>query len=81
MSDWEKSDSGLSKSFRFTSFKEAMGFVNIVAAISEKMNHHPDIQINYNVVRLTLFTHSKNAITEKDEQLAKEIDSLGFKAD
>jgi 4a-hydroxytetrahydrobiopterin dehydratase len=48
-----------------------------VAAIAEKLNHHPNWYNSYNYVRIELCTHDKqNTITEKDYQLAKEIDNI-----
>lgn len=64
------------KVIEFKDFKEAMTFANKVAEISEKHNHHPEILINYNVVRLTLTTHSVKALTEIDFKLAEEIDKI-----
>jgi 4a-hydroxytetrahydrobiopterin dehydratase len=53
-----------------------MGFVNSVALLSEKANHHPDIDIRWNTVTLALSTHSAGGLTEKDAALAAEIDAL-----
>ena len=53
-----------------------MVFVNHVADLAEKMDHHPDILVQYNKVRLTLSTHSAGGLTQADLDLAKEIDGL-----
>jgi 4a-hydroxytetrahydrobiopterin dehydratase len=53
-----------------------MGFVNSVARLAEKHNHHPDIDIRWNKVRLALSTHSADGLTELDFKLAKAIDEL-----
>jgi len=53
-----------------------MGFVNSVALLAEKANHHPDIDIRWNTITLTLSTHSAGGLTEKDFTLAAEIDAL-----
>lgn len=67
----------LIKEFRFKTFEEAFAFMQQVAAIAEKLNHHPDWYNSYNLVRIELCTHDKgNIITEKDYQLAKEIDNI-----
>jgi len=50
--------------------------VNSVALLAEKANHHPDIDIRWNAVTLTLSTHSAGGLTEKDFSLAKAIDGL-----
>jgi 4a-hydroxytetrahydrobiopterin dehydratase len=57
-------------------FVRAMGFVQSVALLAEKANHHPDIDIRWNKVTLALSTHSAGGLTEKDFSLAKEIDAL-----
>lgn len=66
----------LKKDFIFESFKEALNFVNIIAEISESLNHHPNISISYNKVSLEIFTHDINSITDLDFNLAKKIDEL-----
>ena len=53
-----------------------IGFVNRIAEAAEKAGHHPDIAVNYNLVTLSLSTHSEGGVTERDFQLAKEIDGL-----
>jgi 4a-hydroxytetrahydrobiopterin dehydratase len=66
----------LQKEYKFKDFKGSMGFVNKVAEVAESRDHHPDILIKYNVVTLTFYTHTANAVTEKDVRLAAEIDDL-----
>jgi len=73
---WSHAGKGLHKKFTFKSFMAAIGFVNRLAEAAEKAGHHPDIAVNYNLVTLSLSTHSEGGITEKDFQLAKEIDGL-----
>lgn len=76
---WEliEGNQSISRTFEFKDFKESMAFVNAVAELAEKQNHHPDITINYNAVTLVLSTHSAGGLTEKDVTLAKAIDQLG----
>lgn len=73
---WELKDNAIACSLKFRDFKEAMAFINRVAAEAEKMDHHPDIYISYNKVELTLTTHSEGGLTEKDFALAKMINQL-----
>ena len=73
LSDWKLEDGNLVRTFAFTDFREAMSFVNSVAALAERAGHHPDIDIRYNKVRLALSSHDAGGITEKDFGLAKEI--------
>jgi len=76
LNGWSLEGSSISKNFTFSNFKESIDFVNNVGEIAEKNEHHPDIIINYNQVRLSLTTHSENGLTRKDFQLAKEIDMI-----
>jgi len=74
---WTKSDNKLTKEFKFNNFKDALLFINKVADISEKYNHHPEIYNVYNRVKLSLCTHDKGSIiTDKDYNLAQKIDEL-----
>lgn len=62
-----------------SNFAAAIGIVNSIAVLSEKMDHHPDILIyGWNKIRVTLLTHSINALSELDFALAKQIDELNF---
>ena len=65
----------ISKEFRFQDFIGAINFVNLVADIAEMEGHHPDIHVFYNKVRLDLFTHSVDGLTENDFILAAKIDA------
>lgn len=62
------------KTFKFQDFIKAMAFVQKVALISEKHNHHPDILIKYNEVTIESYTHTTGGITEKDHQLIAAIE-------
>jgi 4a-hydroxytetrahydrobiopterin dehydratase len=73
---WKLQGKEIRRKFEFIDFARAMGFVNSVALIAERANHHPDIDIRWNKITLTLSTHSEGRITEKDITLAKKIDSL-----
>lgn len=72
---WERDGDEIEKKFAFADFKASMAFVNRVAALAESADHHPDISIKYNRVKLTLSTHSEGGITEKDFALAGQIDA------
>jgi 4a-hydroxytetrahydrobiopterin dehydratase len=73
---WERKGNEIVKVYRYKNFVESVGFVNKVAILAEKADHHPDILIQYKNVTLTLSTHSKGGLTVKDFKLAGEIDSL-----
>jgi 4a-hydroxytetrahydrobiopterin dehydratase len=74
-SDWYGNDK-IVKEFSFKNFNEALEFVNKVAELSEEMNHHPEINWNYNKVKITLVTHDEGRVTGKDTELAKKIDGI-----
>ncbi len=76
LKEWNLDFSSISKDFDFKDFKESLDFVNKVGELAEKHNHHPDIMINYNRVRLTLTTHSEKGLSKKDFDIAKEIDKI-----
>ena len=65
----------LKKEFPFKNFKEAMNFVNVVADIVEQEGHHPDIYIFYNKVKIELYTHAVNGLSESDFIMAAKIDT------
>jgi 4a-hydroxytetrahydrobiopterin dehydratase len=73
---WELKDGRIVKSFQFASFMDAIEFVNKVAKVAEKLDHHPIITINWKVVRLSLKSFDIDAITKRDINLAKEIEEL-----
>lgn len=71
---WKKDGESLVKQFRFESFRDSIVFVNRVASIADTLDHHPDIDIRYNRVRLGASTHDAGGITEKDLELADRVD-------
>lgn len=73
-SGWELKDDKIIKSFQFPSFMNAIEFVNDVAKIAEKVNHHPIITINWRTVKFSLKSFDVDAITERDINLAKQIE-------
>lgn len=76
---WELIDNGkkIQKMFEFKDFGQAMRFVNSVAEIAKSEDHHPDIFISYNKVKLTLFTHKIEGLHKNDFILASKIDKIG----
>ncbi|MBI3323472.1 MAG: 4a-hydroxytetrahydrobiopterin dehydratase [Candidatus Omnitrophica bacterium] len=72
---WELKEGEITRLYKFLDFKAALGFVNRVGELAEAADHHPDILILYNKVRLTISTHSAGGLTEKDFQLARRLDS------
>lgn len=73
---WERDGDSIVRTYEFGDFVEAMGFVTSVALASEKAFHHPDIDVRWNKVTLRLSTHSEGGLTEKDTDLASQVDDL-----
>jgi 4a-hydroxytetrahydrobiopterin dehydratase len=71
---WSRSENLLTKTFEFSSFRDAIIFVNRVAGLADDLDHHPDIDIRYSTVVILLSTHSVGALTDKDLKLAERID-------
>ncbi|MER3445471.1 MAG: 4a-hydroxytetrahydrobiopterin dehydratase [Candidatus Dadabacteria bacterium] len=71
---WQLKGKEIHKVYTHKTFKDAIAFVNKVADLAERANHHPDFLIQYNKVTLTLSTHSKGGVTESDIKLAKQIE-------
>ena len=74
--DWRLDGNTIARTFQFENFSGAVDFVNKVATESESMDHHPDIDIRWNKVKLTLATHSAGGLTDMDFTLARRIDRL-----
>jgi 4a-hydroxytetrahydrobiopterin dehydratase len=70
-------ENALVKNFEFADFDGAIKFINNVAAVAQKLDHHPEIINTYNRVTLRLSTHDAgNTVTEKDRELAAAIDAM-----
>ena len=74
---WKKQGSAITRTFQFKDFVAAMKLVNAVARAAEKAQHHPDIDIRWNKVKLLLTTHDAGGLTKKDFALAAACDGLG----
>ena len=73
--EWRQSGAAITRTYQFKDFPEAMKFVNTVAELAEQAGHHPDIDIRWNRVTLTLTTHDAGGLTEKDFALAGKFDA------
>jgi 4a-hydroxytetrahydrobiopterin dehydratase len=72
---WEPVGAAIHKEFAFKGFREAIAFVNRVADRAEAARHHPDIEIHYHRVGISLSTHDEGGVTSKDVALAGELDA------
>ncbi|MCU0326539.1 MAG: 4a-hydroxytetrahydrobiopterin dehydratase [Spirosomaceae bacterium] len=74
---WQEKDNKLTRTFKFKDFSEAFAFMTRVAFLAEVHGHHPNWSNVWNTVQIELTTHDAgNTITEKDYQLAADIDKL-----
>lgn len=73
---WQEVDCALYKKFVFANFAEAFAFMTKVAAVAEQQNHHPDWSNSWNIVEISLCSHDKGTITQRDHDLANAIDEL-----
>ncbi len=74
--EWDVEGKSIVRVFEFDDFEQAIDFVNGVAELAEDADHHPDMDIRFNKVRVILSTHSKGGITENDFDLAERLDTL-----
>ena len=72
---WALEGGMLAKTYKHSTFPEAIVFVNAVAHLAELANHHPDVDIRYSNITLRLVTHDSGGITAKDVALAKEVEA------
>jgi 4a-hydroxytetrahydrobiopterin dehydratase len=75
---WQRQGDVIARTFQFKDFPAAMKFTNAVAALAEQAWHHPDIDIRWNKVTLTLTTHDASGLTQKDFDLARQFDQLSL---
>jgi 4a-hydroxytetrahydrobiopterin dehydratase len=73
---WTNDGQALVKTFQRGSFNGAIAFVNVVAAVANRLDHHPDITVSWNEVTIRTWSHDVNQITDRDTALAREIDGL-----
>jgi 4a-hydroxytetrahydrobiopterin dehydratase len=77
--DWKQNGVTIARTYPFKDFPAAIKFVNAVAGLAEQAWHHPDIDIRWNQVTLTLTTHDAGGLTEKDFALARKFDRLSLR--
>ena len=78
---WAKRAKTIQRTFTFDDFPGSVEFVNRVARKAQKADHHPDIDIRFDKVTLTLSTHDEGGITEKDFSLARQCDAVFVKVE
>ena len=76
LKDWKFINNGIEKNFKFLDFSKALGFIVQIGLFAEKANHHPELFNVYNKVTIRLTTHDADGVTDKDIDLAKNIESI-----
>jgi 4a-hydroxytetrahydrobiopterin dehydratase len=72
---WEQVGNKVCKTFKWRDYKEAVEFVNRITPQAEDLYHHPDLEIHWNTVRVSLWSHDEGGLTVKDFHLAARIDA------
>jgi 4a-hydroxytetrahydrobiopterin dehydratase len=73
---WQRSGAAIQRVFQFPDFVAAMQFVNKIAEAAEQANHHPDIDIRYNKVTMSLVSHDSGGVTQRDIRMAERINQV-----
>ncbi|MEM0279320.1 4a-hydroxytetrahydrobiopterin dehydratase [Metallosphaera sp.] len=73
---WKFENDTLVKDFIFKDFSNSVKFLTMVQPVADSLDHHPDVCIFYNKVRVTLTTHDEGGVTDLDVKLAKKLDEL-----
>ena len=76
LNGWERKDGALRRSIKFPAFLDGIDAVRRVGERAEQKDHHPDIDIRWRTVTFALVTHSEGGITDKDVEMAREIDEI-----
>ena len=76
LTSWTEVDGALERTLEFPSFRDGIDFVNRLADLAERENHHPDVAVSYRTVTVRWTTHSAGGITDRDRALAAETDTL-----
>ena len=73
---WSGDGDGLRRTVKLPSFPDAVAAIVRIAFVAEEMDHHPDVDLRWRTLHLTLATHSAGGVTEFDLELARRIDAL-----
>jgi 4a-hydroxytetrahydrobiopterin dehydratase len=77
LSGWERDGEAIAKSFGCGDFVGSVKFVAALVEPAEGMGHHPDLEISWDTVKVTISTHSEGGLTANDFELAEKVDALG----
>jgi 4a-hydroxytetrahydrobiopterin dehydratase len=76
LTGWEHSDKRLTKTFKFSNYYETMAFVNAIAYVAHRQDHHPDLSVHYNRVVVVFSTHDAGGVTLNDCICAAKVEAL-----
>ena len=76
LAGWSFAANAISKTYSFKNYYETMAFVNAIAFLAHRADHHPDLEVGYNKCKVTYSTHSEGGVTQKDVDAAKKVESL-----
>ncbi len=76
LNGWGREGDAIVKLFRFKNYDQTMAFVNAIAWIARRENHHPDLQVGYNVCRVAYTTHAIGGLSENDFICAAKVEAL-----
>jgi len=76
LTGWTLREKRVERSWEFKDFREALTFINRVGELAEAADHHPDIRNSWNKVVLSLTTHDRGGLTDRDFELAEQINRL-----
>ena len=72
---WKREGKAITRTYDLKGFKAAMAFAGTVGELADRADHHPDILIQYSKVTLTLWSHDKGGISDRDLRLARQIEA------
>lgn len=75
---WQRQGDAIEKTFDRGSFNGAVAFVNTLAELADRADHHPDLDIRYRKVRVSLSTHDAGGLTQNDVDLARQVEAVGL---
>ena len=75
-SDWKEGSNKLTKTFYFKNYKEVIPFVNQVMKIADKQNHHPDMTVHYDNVKLSITDHDAGKVSNKWHKFTDAVDNI-----
>lgn len=79
LNDWKLLENSIKKTFKTKGFPQTMGLVTAIGSFCQQRDHHPDyLTMKYSSVEVSFSTHTVKGITEKDIEIAKDIDTLNF---